>query len=200
MTNEEALHVANQAVYAHRGKYLDDLHYKILQKSLEGMKYEEMEQVLGYDAQHMKNVGATLWKILSNALGEEVSKKNFGTALKRRWQSHGSMSNPKPLIKPTSLIDNAVQTAQENTCESNQEQQDQEASGKPAKLKLTLNATLAEDYKIRIKGINDIGIKEVAELLRALQEIVGDSNLNMPEIDEGSIIITLYHVGLNSHN
>ncbi|MBD2419560.1 hypothetical protein H6G54_18000 [Anabaena cylindrica FACHB-243] len=40
----------------------------------------------GYETQHIKNEGAKLWRILSEALGEKVTKTNFQAALERRTQ------------------------------------------------------------------------------------------------------------------
>jgi len=71
MTPEEALNVADEAVYAHTGKHLTDIQRMILQESLANRGYEDME---GYQTQHIKNEGSKLWRLLSKALGEKVTK------------------------------------------------------------------------------------------------------------------------------
>jgi hypothetical protein len=81
MSPEEAIRVADEALYAYAGKYLTDIQRFILHESLLNKRYEEMQ---GYETQHIKNVGAELWKLLSEVLGEKVGKTNFRAALKRR--------------------------------------------------------------------------------------------------------------------
>ncbi|MBD2214003.1 hypothetical protein H6G27_29665 [Nostoc linckia FACHB-104] len=81
MSPEEAIKVADEALYAHTGKHLTDIQRFILHEALLNKRYEEMQ---GYEAQHIKNVGAELWKLLSDALGEKVGKSNFRAALIRR--------------------------------------------------------------------------------------------------------------------
>lgn len=81
MSPEEAIKVADETLYAHTGKYLTDIQRFILHESLLKKRYEEMK---GYETQHIKNVGAELWRLLSDALGEKVGKSNFQAALIRR--------------------------------------------------------------------------------------------------------------------
>lgn len=81
MSPEEAIKVTDKALYAYTGKYLTDIQRFILSESLLNKRYEEMQ---GYETQHIKNVGAELWKLLSDALGERVGKSNFRAALIRR--------------------------------------------------------------------------------------------------------------------
>ena len=78
MNSEEAIKVADEALYSYDGKYLSDIQRFILHESLLNKRYEEMQ---GYETQHIKNVGAELWKLLSDALGEKVGKLNFRAAL-----------------------------------------------------------------------------------------------------------------------
>jgi hypothetical protein len=80
MSPEEALGVADEALIAHKGQGLTDLQRLILQESLAGKGYEKMQ---GYEAQHFKNEGAKLFRDLTKALGERVSKTNFRGALER---------------------------------------------------------------------------------------------------------------------
>jgi len=81
MTPEEAIQVADEALLDHTGSRLTHIQRMILCESLAGKGYEQM---VGYDAQHIKNEGSDLWQLLSQALGEKVSKKNFKGALEKR--------------------------------------------------------------------------------------------------------------------
>lgn len=91
MTLEEAIHVADESLLAHFGNPLTDIQRMILRESLAGKGYERME---GYSSHHIKNEGKNLWDLLSEALGEKVSKPSFKGALEKRLKS-GSMV-PKP--------------------------------------------------------------------------------------------------------
>jgi len=86
MTPEEALQVADEALFAHSDSSLMDIQRLILRESLAGKGYESIE---GYTSQHVKNEGKKLWDVLSEALGEKVSKTNFKGALEKRWKSRG---------------------------------------------------------------------------------------------------------------
>jgi tetratricopeptide (TPR) repeat protein len=81
MTPEEAIQVADEVLLAHAGNSLTDIQHLILRESLAGKGYERME---GYAPQHIKNEGKKLWDLLSEALGEKVSKTNFKGALEKR--------------------------------------------------------------------------------------------------------------------
>ncbi|WP_103670914.1 hypothetical protein [Pseudanabaena sp. BC1403] len=94
MTPEEAIQVADEALFANLRSYLTDICRFILRESFAGKKYEEME---GYDTQHIKNEGKKLWDSLSEALGEKVSKTNFKGALEKRWRARGIVINPPEL-------------------------------------------------------------------------------------------------------
>jgi hypothetical protein len=74
MTPEEALNVADEALYAHRGKHLTDIQRMILQESLANRRYEEMQ---GYQTQHIKNEGSQLWRLLSEALDKRLKSGNI---------------------------------------------------------------------------------------------------------------------------
>lgn len=77
--------VADNVVFNKQGKHLTDIQKIVLRGSWQGYTYEEIAEREGYSEKYLKrDVGPRLWKILSEALGEEVSKKNFRTALERR--------------------------------------------------------------------------------------------------------------------
>ncbi|NDJ16962.1 AAA-like domain-containing protein [Myxacorys almedinensis] len=103
----DAKKTANDIIFNHSGQYLSDVETKVLQASWENQTYDDMAISYGYSAEYLnKDVGNKLWKKLSNALGERVTKKNFKEALKRSsgaWQSqshdrHGSEPREIPLI------------------------------------------------------------------------------------------------------
>ncbi|WP_208345519.1 hypothetical protein [Aetokthonos hydrillicola] len=87
MDFEEAFRVANTAVLAKTKRNLKDVEAAILLGAWEGKSYYEIADVYGYSAKYLtQDVGSGLWKLLSDALGEKVSKKNFKSALERQWR------------------------------------------------------------------------------------------------------------------
>ncbi|MDZ4876380.1 MAG: hypothetical protein CLLPBCKN_005800 [Chroococcidiopsis cubana SAG 39.79] len=64
-------------------KHLSKVQEILLQQSLIGHSYTEIAKTSGYDAGYLKDAGSQLWRILSNVLGEKVSKNNLVAVLKR---------------------------------------------------------------------------------------------------------------------
>lgn len=91
MTPEDAIQVADQVLLTHAGNPLTDIQRMILRESLAGKGYEKMK---GYNPQHIKNEGKKLWDLLSEALGEKVSKTSFKGALEKRLKSGGMVLKP----------------------------------------------------------------------------------------------------------
>jgi tetratricopeptide (TPR) repeat protein len=94
MPPEEAIQVADEVLLAHAGNPLTDIQRLILCESLAGKGYEGME---GYAPQHIKNEGKKLWDLLSEALGEKVSKTSFRGLLEKRWKL-GELIPKPPLL------------------------------------------------------------------------------------------------------
>ena len=82
-----ALRVANKAMKAHFNRKFNDVETAIITGSLENQTYDQIAEAYGYsDGYLRKDVAPKLWKLLSKALEEPVSKKNFRAALARKWQ------------------------------------------------------------------------------------------------------------------
>ncbi len=95
-TWEEACAVANAAVHSKTGEYLTDIEVMVLRGAWDGLTYEEIAQNTKYSANYLnKDVGNKLWKKLSDALGETVTKPNFKEAL-RRASRRDSQTTPAP--------------------------------------------------------------------------------------------------------
>jgi DNA-directed RNA polymerase specialized sigma24 family protein len=89
MTSETLLQAADQAIYHHTGRYLTDLQKAILRGSLQGERYRETSIGLQKSEETLKNEASRLWRSLSNALGEKVTKSNFREAIHRHHQRTG---------------------------------------------------------------------------------------------------------------
>jgi hypothetical protein len=103
---EQTQNLVNTLVFKHTGKYLGDIEIEVLRGAWEGKSYEAIAEHLFRSVSYInKDVGYRLWKKLSEALGEEVTKKSFRQALQREWQKQhigvtGSDSAAIPLEFP----------------------------------------------------------------------------------------------------
>ena len=86
MSLEEALKLADKIVFDKTGQHLDDLQKAVLQGTLKRKRYWQIAEDFDYSESCIRGVGAELWKILSQELGEDVNKSNFCSAMER-WQS-----------------------------------------------------------------------------------------------------------------
>jgi hypothetical protein len=102
---EEAIKVADKAIFDTTGRHLSDLEVRVLRGSWERQTYEEIAQDTGYSENYLqRDIGAKLWKLLSDALEEpKLGKSNFREALKRRWRLR-SISKDLIAATPTSNL------------------------------------------------------------------------------------------------
>jgi hypothetical protein len=83
---EQTHNLVDTLILKHTGKHLSDIEIDVLRGAWEGKSYEEIAEQLFRSVSYInKDVGYRLWKKLSEALGEEVTKKSFRQALKREW-------------------------------------------------------------------------------------------------------------------
>ncbi len=97
--------LADNSVFEKTGRYLSDVEKKVLQGAWNGNTYGKIAEECGYAPNTLsKDYGKKLWNKLSEALGEEVSKKNFRGALKRKWEKQelSKVQNNFP-VNPTIL-------------------------------------------------------------------------------------------------
>jgi hypothetical protein len=83
MNLKEVLKMADEIVFAKTGKHLDDLQEAILRGTMQGDKYTKIAEEIHCNESYVRDIGSKLWQILSEELGEEVSKTNFISATKR---------------------------------------------------------------------------------------------------------------------
>jgi len=75
---------ANQGLYRTTGSYLSDVEEKVLHSAWEGYSYEQIAEQHNFTVNYIRgDVGPQLWRKLSTALGEKVSKTNFREPLTR---------------------------------------------------------------------------------------------------------------------
>ncbi len=80
---EAAISQADALAFASSGKHLNDLQRAILAGVWHGERYGIIAERHGYTEGHIKDVGAHLWQLLSQAAGERIGKGNFRTAIAR---------------------------------------------------------------------------------------------------------------------
>jgi WD40 repeat protein len=81
MTVEEALKILDTAIAP---TALSNIQEIVFRKSWEGLSYLDIADRAGYDASYIKDVGYRLWQLLSQALGEKVTKSNLQAVIGRR--------------------------------------------------------------------------------------------------------------------
>lgn len=83
MTFEDAIAIIESALAPEQ---LTELQKAILQHVWNGESYLKMSFNLQYNHGYLKDVGAGLWRLLSDALGEKVKKHNLRTSVARYHQ------------------------------------------------------------------------------------------------------------------
>ncbi|BAU63196.1 unknown protein [Stanieria sp. NIES-3757] len=85
MNLETALASVERLIYAKTGKHFSNLQTIILKQVWQGKKYLAIADEYGCTEGHVKDVASWLWKILSEALEEKVTKTNFRTVIQRKF-------------------------------------------------------------------------------------------------------------------
>jgi WD40 repeat protein len=89
MTIAEALVLLDQIL----PNPLNDLHTFVFQQTWEGKSYGEMADTSAYDEGYLKSIGSGLWKGLTQAMGQNVTKSNLRSSLEAyARRSHQDLS------------------------------------------------------------------------------------------------------------
>ncbi|TAD87310.1 MAG: ATPase, partial [Oscillatoriales cyanobacterium] len=88
MNLKEVLKMADEMVFAKTGQHLDNLQEVILRGTMQGEKYTKIAEEIHCNESYVRQVGSQLWQILSEELGEDVSKTNFRSAMERLQNSN----------------------------------------------------------------------------------------------------------------
>ncbi len=107
MELDTALEFTDSLVFAQTGKHLTDLQTAVFCASwaVKNQSYDQIAETYGYSPNYIKqDTGPKLWKLLSEVLGEKVSKTNFKAAIERQWQASSAR------VAQTALVVQAVET------------------------------------------------------------------------------------------
>lgn len=89
MDVQQAIDFADELVFSATGRHLSDIQVGVIEGVLNRKKYGQISKELNCTENYIKGVGYELWQLLSETLGEEVSKSNLRSTLLRQ----GSISN-----------------------------------------------------------------------------------------------------------
>ena len=77
MTGQEALRIIDRLLEQHQRGSLNTLQAEIVSKVWKRDSYQEIGRELGYEPEYIKQVASHLWQLLSQIVGEKVSKANL---------------------------------------------------------------------------------------------------------------------------
>ena len=77
MSLEETLKMADEIVFEKTGQHLDDLQKAVLEGTIKRKRYRQIAEDFNYSESCIRGIGAELWQILSDELGEIVTKSNL---------------------------------------------------------------------------------------------------------------------------
>jgi WD40 repeat protein len=83
MTGQEALIIIDHLLKENQQCTLRDIQSDIVLQVLEGDSYPTIGGKLGYDADYVKQIAASIWQLLSDVLGVKVVKSNLQSILQR---------------------------------------------------------------------------------------------------------------------
>ena len=84
MTVNKALQYVDRLIVEQTGKHMDDLQKAVIEGTWQRQTYENIAQEHHVTKNHVGDVGYQLWQLLSEELGEDISKLNFRSAIERR--------------------------------------------------------------------------------------------------------------------
>jgi len=88
MNLKEMLNVADRIVFEKTGQHLDDLQAAVLRGTLQRETYKEIAKDFDCSESRIREIGSELWQLLSQELGEDVSKSNVRSAIERLQNSN----------------------------------------------------------------------------------------------------------------
>ncbi|MBD1911980.1 MULTISPECIES: NB-ARC domain-containing protein [unclassified Leptolyngbya] len=110
---EQILTFTDTLVAAKTGLHLSDLQRAMLRESWswQRLSYDQIADSYGYSSTYLKHdVGPKLWKLLSEVLGEKVTKTSFRAAIERRFLATSASPPIIPPLAATSASAQAIAT------------------------------------------------------------------------------------------
>lgn len=107
-----ALEWLDGQILARRGHRLSELQRILLEQVWQGRTYPEIADRYGCTEGHAKDVGSDLWKLLSEILGDRITKKNLRISLLRHGHTPNPSSSPHPPAEPSNFVGRTAAIAQ----------------------------------------------------------------------------------------
>jgi ABC-type dipeptide/oligopeptide/nickel transport system ATPase subunit len=208
MNVTEVLQFVDQLVFERTGKHLDNVQKAVVEGTWEGKTYSEIGEENHFHKNHASDLGAELWKLLSEALGEDIKKTNFHSTFHRlnilssqnQKICHVSGSNHKFNYSP-SILYNSTQDDQENLTKNQSKSVDHDLTLAPqiikfynreTELKTLFNWILNQHtHLISVLGLSGIGkttlVKRFVDLNLQQFEVIIWKSLKFPKSLEGLI-------------
>jgi hypothetical protein len=83
MNVNEVVTFVDKIVFEKTGKHLDDVQAAVVQGTWERRTYDDIAQECNVTKNHVGDIGAELWQLLSQVLNEDIKKTNFRSTLER---------------------------------------------------------------------------------------------------------------------
>jgi hypothetical protein len=83
MNVNEVVKFVDQIVFDKTGKHLDDIQTAVVEGTWQRQTYDDIAQEYNVTKNHVGDVGAELWQLLSQILGEDLKKNNFRSTFER---------------------------------------------------------------------------------------------------------------------
>ena len=97
MNLEEVIKTIDNVLLTNTGQHLRDVEAIVLRGAWQAKTYEQIAETCQYSLGYIKQVAAPkLWKLLSEALGEDISKTNFRFIIERLWGGEPEKILPSP--------------------------------------------------------------------------------------------------------
>ncbi len=100
MSVSEVLSFIDQVVLQYTGKHLDDVQKAVVEGTWQRQTYEDIAQQYNFNRNHVGDVGADLWHLLSEVLKEDIKKTNLRSTIER------FLLNESPIILQSHFANN----------------------------------------------------------------------------------------------
>ncbi len=92
MTGQEALRIIDRLLEQHQRGSLKTIQAAIVSQVWKGDSYKTIARELGYESEYIKQAASHLWQLLSEIVGQKVSKSNLCSIL-QRYQTSLTITN-----------------------------------------------------------------------------------------------------------
>ncbi|MBW4654949.1 MAG: hypothetical protein KME20_18190 [Kaiparowitsia implicata GSE-PSE-MK54-09C] len=98
LSPDDALGLVEQALAEGGSSGLNALQSTIFRQVWGDRPYQDIARSVGYELGYVKQVGSDLWQLLSQVLGEKVTKRNLRDALSRHSQGRVARDGPPEIL------------------------------------------------------------------------------------------------------